>query len=355
MNSDKERILEEAKATFESNIKVGELSQLIDPNNIPLWEIDPDFLNPYKELPPLQTWAKMGDRPCFPKEGIISVSAKQKRGKSYATYAFALPLLSGLDFGTIHPNDRPNMIMVFDMEMSETTLTNRVLKQVQTLGEHGNKFVVCNLKAKTIEERIEAITTKIEKYSPQIVVIDQAAELVNNINDVTECTQITRMIDKLSIGRTIFCIMHENKQKDDSNMQGHIGSHISKKNVEAYTVDRKDGVFTITYKEGRDTDSDNAATFKFAVDVEGKIIDGTRIFNEVQEAEKMKWRSNFMLLFGDDETLRAKDLVARIVEHERLEERAAKNKISKATEMGVIKKTGNLRTDPYSLVVPNPI
>lgn len=353
MNSDKERILEEAKATFESNINAGELSNLIDAD-LPLWQTDPDFINPYKELPPLQVWCEMGGRKALPKEGIVTFQAKQKRGKSLSTYAMALPLLSGKDFGTIHPLDTPNMVMVFDMEMGEITLTNRVLRQVQTLGQQGNKFVVCNLKAKSIEERIKLIQEKVARYNPDIVVIDQAAKLVNDINSTTETNIITDMLDKLSIGRSVWCVMHENKGDQDTNMRGHIGSYLSFANVESYGVDRKNGAFVVTYKEGRDTDAENAATFQFAVDVEGKIIDGTEILKEAEEKEKTEWQKNFLHLFGDDDELRAKELTARIVEREGIELRHAKNKISRAKELGVIRKTGNQKTDPYCLCCPIP-
>ena len=67
---------------YKPNIPLAELSALMQPEqyeNRPLWETDPDFLNPYKELPPLQTWARIGDRPALPKEGIITFSAKQKK------------------------------------------------------------------------------------------------------------------------------------------------------------------------------------------------------------------------------------------------------------------------------------
>lgn len=341
-----------AKEIYAANVKPGALSEIMNPEQYadrPIWETDPDFLDPYKELPPLQTWCKIADRPALPKEGIITFSAKQKKGKSLSTYALAIPLLSGNAFDTLTPSDRPNLVMVFDMEMSETTLTNRVLNQVRSIGEHGTRFVVCPLKAKSIHDRVKIISAKVEQYRPDIVVIDQAAKLVTNGNDLAESNAITDWLDKMSIGRSVWVVMHENKGQDDNNMKGHLGSFLSYAAVEAYSVDRKEGVFTITYREGRDTESDNAAPVRFAIGGDGKIIDAAAIFRASREREVDGWRNNFALLFGDDKTLRSVELIERINSKEGIEERAAKTKIARAKELGVIRKTSNEPRAPYEL------
>lgn len=346
-------VAELAREVFATKIEPGALSEIMKPEqytNRPIWETDPDFLDPYKELPPLQTWCKIADRPALPKEGIITFSAKQKKGKSLSTYALAIPLLSGNSFDTLTPSDRPNLVMVFDMEMSETTLTNRVLNQVRSIGkEYGNRFVVCSLKSKSIQDRIKTITAKVEQYRPDIVVIDQAAKLVTNGNDLAESNAVTDWLDKMSIGRSVWVVMHENKGAEDNNLKGHLGSFLSYAAVEAYTVDHKDGVFTITYREGRDTDSDNAAPVRFAIGGDGKIIDAAAIFRAAQEREAEGWRNNFALLFGDDKTLRSVELIERINSKEGIEERAAKTKIARAKELGVIRKTSNEPRAPYEL------
>lgn len=345
-----------AKEIFATKIESGQLSEMISPdfrNSRPIWETDPDFLNPYKELPPLQTWCEIGDRRALPKEGIITFSAKQKKGKSLSTYALAIPLLSGKQFDTLTPSDRPSLVMVFDMEMSETTLTNRVLRQIQTIGEYGSRFVVCSLKAKSIAERIKTIATKVELYQPDIVIIDQAAKLVQDINATAETNTITDLLDKLSIGRAVWVVMHENKSEQDTNMRGHLGSYLSFAAVEAYSVDRKDGIFTITPKEARDTDTEQAACIRFALDTEGKIIDASAIFSEKQKREVEGWRNNFLSLFGDDKYLQNVELVNRIKSKEGLEERAAKTKIKIAKDYGVIRKTSGDHRAPYELTPEN--
>lgn len=343
----------EAKEIYLQSVEVGALAGMMKAaqyeSNRPLWESDPDFLNPYKELPPLQSWATIGERKALPKEGIITFSAKQKKGKSLSTYALAIPLLSGNAFDTLTPTDRPNLIMCFDMEMSEATLTNRALSQVQTIGEYGTRFVVCPLKAKSIAERLATIKEKTERYNPAIVIIDQAAKLVTNGNDIAESNAITDLLDKLSIGRSVWVVMHENKGQDDTNMKGHLGSFLSYAAVEAYGVDRKDGIFTITLKEARDSDAENATPIHFAIDVNGHIISATDIAEEKQQEAISGHRNNAERIFADDKELKSGEIAKRIMEQDRLEERAAQTKIATWKKMGVIVKVENSHLSPYML------
>lgn len=328
----------------------------IDPMERPIWEIDEDFINPYKELPSLQTWSMMGNRPALPKDGIVTFSAKQKKGKSLSTYALAIPLLSGKDFDTVHPSECPRMILVFDMEMGEATLVNRVKRQVEAIGEAGPRFLVCNLKGKSIKECMDKIRSKVKQYNPPIVVIDQAAKLVVNVNDPTETNGITNLLDQLSIGRAVWVVMHENKGSDDNNMRGHLGSYLSYAAVEAYRVDRKNGVFTITPKEARDTDTEDAAPVRFTLSGNGEIIAPDQKLAENREKEADRWRKDFSLTFGNDEELSYTELTTRVMKQLNEDgkngkgKRTAQDKIGKARECGAIYKTDpNNRNSPYRL------
>lgn len=341
----------EAKKIYLQSVEAGALAGIMKAaqyeSNRPLWESDPDFLNPYKELPPLQSWATIGERNALPKEGIVTFSAKQKKGKSLSTYALAIPLLSGNVFDSLTPTDRPNLILVFDMEMSETTLTNRALSQVQTIGEYGTRFVVCPLKAKSIAERLATIKEKTERYNPAIIIIDQAAKLVTNGNDIAESNAITDLLDKLSVGRSVWVVMHENKGQDDSNMKGHLGSFLSYAAVEAYGVDRKEGVFTITLKEARDTDAENATPIHFAIDTNGHIISATDIVNAESEKRAEGWRMHMERIFANALTLQRCEIIERVkAENDGID---AVNVFENALKCGAIRKTGNGKRDPYEL------
>lgn len=322
-----------------------------DFGNTPVWEIDNDFINPNQELPPLQTWCVMGERQAIPKQGIITFSAKQKKGKSTATYALAIPLLSGKVFDTITPTDeRPNCIMVFDMEMSTTTLCNRIKRQMENIGSNGNKFIVCSLKAKPINERIATISAKIEQYNPDIVVIDQVAKLARDINSPTEANEVVEQLEQWGTNRSVWAIMHQNKSDDDTNMRGHLGSQLSYAAVEAYNVDRKEGIFIVTPTEARETDTDNATPTHFAMSSEGRIIDANDIIAQKQAEEINLLRHEFAMYFGIDSTLTRTEIKGRIMEKDNISARSAEDKISQARNYGIIRKTSNNQKSPYQFV-----
>lgn len=346
----KEAAMELAKEVFVTKTKQGDLSNMIAPDDRPLWEQYPDlFLNPYQQLSPLQTWAIIGDRPALPKEGIVTFQAKQKKGKSLSVYALALALLSGKDFDTMKPQGVPNLILIFDLEMSQTTLTNRVRTQIESIGKNGTRFVVCPMKGKSVEESREFIPKMLSKFNPAVAVIDQGGKLCYDENDSKESKAVVKAIDQWSIGRAVWVVMHENKGDDNKNMKGHFGSQLSYAAVEAYSVDRKDGVFTITPKEARDTDTEDAACIRFALDSDGRIIDASDIYRRAVNEEVERWRKNFLMIFGEDKTLRSADLIARIMQVDNLEERAAKTKMAKARDLGVIRKTSADHRAPYEL------
>lgn len=324
----------------------GALATIMNPD-IPLWENDPDFINPFATYNPIQTWAVMGERKAIPKTGIITFSAKPKQGKSLSTYALCRPLLSGIPFDCVSSCDTPKLIIVFDTEMSREDLTSRTLSQINAIGENKNRFAVVPLKDKNKQERRSIIATKVKAYNPDIIVIDQAADLIDDFNNVKESNELINWLVGLSSCRSVWTIIHQNKSKEDSNMRGHVGTMLEQKAEENYSVERNNGIFAVTLKSARRSDPDNAEPLRFSLDADGNIIDATAIFREKQQKEIEAWRSNMDRIFGGDEELKAGEIVKRIMEQDKLEERAAKTKVTTAKEMGVIYKI-----DPTSHLSP---
>lgn len=333
--------------------KEEEPRELIDPMARPLWEIDADFINPFEELPPIQTWAVMGDRPAIPKQGIITFSAKQKKGKSLSVYAFSLALLSGEQFDNLKAREEPRLIMIFDFEMSKTTLVNRVRSIATSLGAKANRFVVCSLKAtKGIAEQRATIEKKIAMYQPDIVVIDQVAKLLLDINSTTESESVSRWVDNLSLNRSVWVVIHENKAADDGNMRGHIGTSLAFANVEAYTVSKDKGVFTIAYKEGRDSESEGAAPVRFALSRDGMIITASDILASNEDEERQRLLAEFADIFGNDDTLPRSEIESRVKAKFNCVASTASQKVTEAIGLRVLEKIGNRHRDPYRMAKP---
>lgn len=330
----------------------GMLLEKLNPITRPLWEEEVLFINPFKPVPPVQTWCRMGKRPALPKDGLITFSAKQKQGKSLSTYALLIPLLTGDLFDTITPIEKPQTVIVIDMEMSQTTLTNRLNAQLKALKNPRAPFYVASLKATPLNKRLNLIETLINRYNPDIVVIDQVAKLILNGNDIEGSNRLVDTLDRWSQHRSIWCVMHENKGTEDNNMKGHLGSYLSYAATEAYQVSRKSGVFTVTPKEARDTDTDGAEEVRFILDAEGVIKPFGQLTDKEAEEQRRKqvaeYSNMFSFVFGLSESLNYGELVEFTKKQHNLGGNGAKQAIVKAIQLGVIKKTGEGKRDPYS-------
>lgn len=231
----------------------------------PLWESDDRFLNPTQYTDNQTTWCEIGGRKAIPKRGIISFSAKQKQGKSLATYALTLPLLNGTQFGPLKPNEKPKSIIVFDLEMGEHSIQQRLRLHYSSLGEARNKFGVVPLLGKDIHDRQDIIQETVNKYNPDIVIIDQVAKLVRNINDPVEATSILHMLELIGTSCSCWCVIHENKGSN-SDPRGHLGTELMNATVEAYTVQKTENVFHIRGVWSRDSDMDASPDVCFTYD-----------------------------------------------------------------------------------------
>ena len=350
--SDKEKNPIDALNALPGSLRpMGEAPE-VDPMAQPLWEIDSRFLNPFAPVPPVQVWATMGDRPAIPRSGIITFSAKPKQGKSTSTYALLIPILTGKQFDTLAPTaDRPRLVIVFDTEMDTPTLSRRVATMNKTLGEAAPRFqVVPMLEIPKSQRRamIEAIT---DKYNPDIVVIDQVARLVNNFNDAGENVEFGEWLAQYAAKRAVLTVIHQNKAADNTQMKGHLGSILEELAVENYGVSRQQGVYEVKPTNARQSCVDeNSTPVTFALNDEGEIITATNVIERNREKEAEKWRNDLRLIFGEDEELKAADIVNRIMKQQGLTQRPAETKLSNARLAGAIEHTDPTNNrSPYRL------
>lgn len=323
----------------------------IDPMARPLWEIDEVFLNPFAPIDEVQTWATMGSRPAFPCQGIVTLSAKPKQGKSLSVYAAIIPMLTGEAFGSISPTERkPRLIVVFDTEMDKPTLSKRAARMHKRLGDAANRFMIVPLLHIPKSKRKEVITEVINKYAPDVIAFDQVARLVNDFNNSTECIDFGEWAAQIAESRTAFVVIHQNKASDNTQMKGHLGSIMEELAVENYGVSKKDGVYTLTPLNARSSNVDDAAPFNFALDADGDIITADGVIERNKETEADRWRNDLLQIFGEDEQLRHSEIKARIMESQGLQKSAAENKINAAKAAGAIVKVNPMdNRSPYKL------
>lgn len=351
--SDKDKNpIEELNALPGSLRPMGAAAPDIDPMAQPLWEIDQRFLNPFAPVPPVQTWATMGDRPALPCKGIVTFSAKPKQGKSISTYALIAPILTGQEFDTLKPAEcRPRLVIVFDTEMDTPTLSRRAATMQKALGDAAPRFQVVPLLEIPKSQRREIIEAMTAQYNPDIVVIDQIARMVVNFNDAAENVAFGEWLAQYAAKRTVLTVIHQNKAADNTQMKGHLGSILEELAVENYSVSRKQGVFEVKPTNARQSCvDDDSAPVTFALNDAGEIVTATNVIEKNREKEADRWRNDLRAIFGEDEELKASEIVARIMHQQGLTERPAKAKLANAKTAGAIEHADPLdRRSPYRL------
>lgn len=157
-------------------------------------------------------------------------------------------------------------VIYISTEMSRYHLQKRLLKILElTPPEYEEKLVM--LDAMMLDNKISELEEICKLYPPHVIIIDQLADLVNNINDITEATNL---IKKLSNGLEMFdCgiigIIHQNEDSQHSSKaRGHLGSVFEQKVVSSLAI------------------SDNSNRFKIRTTKvrEGKPIQFDAVFNE---------------------------------------------------------------------------
>ena len=330
----------------ETNAPVEAEKECID-YTTPLHLINSKFLDAYAELEPVQVWCKMGNRDAFPLVGIASMSAKQKQGKSMGIYSLAIPFISGKPFGNIVPYQKAKRMIIFDTEMDRTTLQMRMRSVLRVVGKDNPAFSVYPLAGTPKDERLKALAETVEEYNPDIIVIDVLTDFVLDINSPIEAAALMEEIMKIAATRTVICIIHENK--GDENLRGHIGSLLSYKAVENYKVKKAHGIFEMSVKESRITNTDDAESFKFAIDTGGNIISNDTLSAEADERQKAELYKMFEDVFGDSETLSHTTIKNKLIQMG-FSDGTAKNKMATAIGVGIIKKTGNDKCAPYVFI-----
>jgi hypothetical protein len=133
-------------------------------------------------------------------------------------------------------------ILVFDTEQSkdQAMVTYERVKQIinRNLIENVSVF---SLRSLTPYERLDAITKLIEYFKDTLllVVIDGIRDLIYDINNIAESTELVTKLMKLSEDNKIHILNVIHQNKSDNNARGHIGTELINKSEAVITVTKK--------------------------------------------------------------------------------------------------------------------
>ena len=213
-------------------------------------------ITPEKQLEPMEFLFRLFGRPCFPRRELVAITGKAKSGKTFVTSMLMACCVTQKVMAFERHTDladltdfKPLRVLWYDTEQSEESkkknLKNRVLRMVAPTPDlfsqrSGELFDVFNVRAVEWKERRSLLKEAVERYGPDLVIVDGIRDLVNDINDGVLAQEVMEELLHLATQKNccIVCVLHQNKGSEDHNLRGWIGTELMNKAFEVYACEK---------------------------------------------------------------------------------------------------------------------
>ena len=199
-------------------------------------------VTPTTVLPPMETLFRAYNVPCFYRGELVAVCGKAKSGKTlFLSMIMACCLTDRIHaLEKVSDEGKPLRVLWLDTEQSQQSTQEIMLKRIIPLAGDINGFDECfysyNLRGLGYETRRELMEVAVNTLHPDLVIIDGIKDLVTDINDAVQATQIMEQLMMLAQKNNccIVNVLHQNKSEADHNMRGSIGTELTNKAFEVY-------------------------------------------------------------------------------------------------------------------------
>jgi len=164
----------------------------------------------------------------FSKGNISTFTGLAKSKKTFALTMIASALSSGKSVGNkFNPNCK-SVVNYVDTEQSPYD-AQVVLRRVDKIAGSKDAVRMFALRPFTPKQRVEIIETILKLYSCDVLIIDGIRDLLMDINNAVESTEIVTKVMKWSYDYDIHIanVIHQNQS--DGKVRGHIGTEIQNK------------------------------------------------------------------------------------------------------------------------------
>ena len=211
----------------------------------------------------------MNGQPCFPRKDLTAFTGQAKSGKTVLISILMACCVKDPDhrslIGISRIREEPLKVMWFDTEQSphstKDILKNRIVKMVQippcpadtsspegegngSVGRFPEElFYAFNIRPVLVAERYDLIANAVEAYHPDIVIIDNLRDLVNDINDGLKSQEIIECLMKMAVEHdcNIVTVLHQNRNAENRGLRGWLGTELMNKVFEMYTCQKLTG------------------------------------------------------------------------------------------------------------------
>jgi RecA-family ATPase len=172
----------------------------------------------------------------FTKGNISTIIGKAKGRKTFFL-SLLIAAMKGLREEQFK-SDVDGKIVLFDTEQAKYHVWKATKRIEDMLTIWPPTIEVFGLRPDATSERVSLIESYIYQQEPQVVFIDGIRDLITDINDATQATEIVGKLMKWSYEKQchICCVLHQNKA--DENARGHIGTEIVNKSETVISINK---------------------------------------------------------------------------------------------------------------------
>ena len=209
-------------------------------------------ITPDSQLKPMDFLFELYGKPCFPRGELVAITGKAKSGKTFVTSmliaccitqkVLAFKRHTDKDGHTESTDLEPLRVLWYDTEQSDEStqdiLRNRIMKMIAS--EVFPLYDIFNVRSVGWKERRSLLMEAVERYDPDLVIVDGIRELVNDINDGVLAQEVMEELMQMAALKNccIVCVLHQNKGSEDHNLRGWIGTELMNKAFEVYSCEK---------------------------------------------------------------------------------------------------------------------
>ena len=212
-------------------------------------------ITPESQLEPMDFLFELYGKPCFPRGELVAITGKAKSGKTFVTSMLMACCITqkvlafkrrtdkdGHTESTESTEMKPLRVLWYDTEQSDEStqdiLRNRIMKMIES--EVFPLYDIFNVRSVGWKERRSLLMEAVERYDPDLVIVDGIRDLVNDINDGVLAQEVMEELMHMAAAKKccIVCVLHQNKGSEDHNLRGWIGTELMNKAFEVYSCEK---------------------------------------------------------------------------------------------------------------------
>lgn len=211
-----------------------------------------------RAIPDAPALIRIDGTPVAFRQGITNICGTAKSGKTTLLRLFVGAHLAGREVLSV--TTEPGLrILWADTEQPDYRIARQVRGAFHLAGravEVTDALAVLNLRTITPAERWTAITQAAGNLRPDIIIIDGAADLVEDVNDIATADKLVSDLLQFSteLDASILTVVHSNQSQEGGKTRGHVGSSLERKCEANLSMQRDEvtGIFRVHGKELRD-------------------------------------------------------------------------------------------------------